>query len=123
MKEVHDHKRVTPEGRVLGAQTARLADNAAAHLARIGEADERCKSCAFRAGTVPNGCLQTQADVVKCLVERVPFGCHQPAGGICHGWYAAQVLMRAKEKATGQSRPNLTCPWEFSPPDEAEEAS
>ena len=42
-----------------------------------GEPDERCKSCAGTYGTVPNGCLQTQLDLTKCIVDR---GCTIPDG-------------------------------------------
>lgn len=124
MKEAHDHHRVTPEGRALGEQMARLTDHSIAQLAAEGEADERCKSCAFRAGTVPNGCHQTQLDALKCVLEDVPFLCHQAdrKGWPCHGWYAARVALGRAEKARGQAL-NVTCPWEFSPPDEAKDGA
>lgn len=91
-----DHGRVSPEGRSMGMQIARMTEPWIAELARNGEPDERCKSCAFRAGTVPNGCLQTQMDVLKAVVERVPFLCHQHDRGRmpCHGWFATQVAIR-----------------------------
>ncbi len=87
MKAASDKNRVTPEGKALGEQMVRLTELWIAHLAADGEADERCKSCAFRAGTVPNGCLQTQMDVLKAVIEKVPFLCHQHdrEGRICHG--------------------------------------
>lgn len=115
-----DHSRVSPEGRAMGAQLARLADRSCTALAQQGEADDRCKSCAFRAGTVPNGCLQTQMDALKAVVENVPFHCHQHdrKGSVCHGWYAAQVAIKQAERARGQKRPAITVPWDFSPPDE-----
>lgn len=117
----HDHSRVSPEGRAVGEQMARLADKACATLAAEGHvADDRCKSCAFRAGTVPNGCLQTQMDAMKAVVEDVPFLCHQKdrKGSICHGWFAAEVALMRAEQARGQPRPVATVPWDFSPPDE-----
>jgi len=122
MKEARDHNRVTPEGRVMGEQMARLTDRSIATLALEGEEDDRCKSCAFRAGTVPNGCLQTQMDALKCVVEDVPFQCHQAdrKGWPCHGWYAARVGVNRAEKARGEAL-TVKCPWEFSPPDEPEE--
>lgn len=115
-----DHSRVSPEGRAMGAQLARLADRSCAALAQQGEADDRCKSCAFRAGTVPNGCLQTQMDALKAVVENVPFHCHQHdrKGSVCHGWFAAQVAITHAERMRGQRRPAITIPWDFSPPDE-----
>jgi hypothetical protein len=107
--ETKNHSRVTPEGRLLGFQTARLTEPAVARLVAEGEADERCKSCAGTYGTVPNGCLQTQADFVKAVVEGVPFLCHQAdrKGWPCHAWYAARVATKGA--------PEAKCPWEFSP--------
>ncbi len=94
---VNDHHRVSPEGRALGASMANLANKASAILALQGEPDERCKSCAFTAGTVPNGCIQTQMDVLKAVTERVPFMCHQPSHNVCHGWYASVVAIKLTE--------------------------
>ena len=114
----NDHKRVTLEGRAAGEQIVRMTEPAIAALAADGEPDERCKSCAFRIGTVPNGCIQTQLDALKCVVEGVPFCCHQEdrRGHPCHGWYAARVAVQRAEKAQGRALA-VTCPWEFSPPD------
>lgn len=114
----HDHKRVTPEGRAAGFNLVRLTEPTIAQLAREGEPDERCKSCAFRLGTVPNGCLQTQLDAMKAVIEDVPFLCHQAdrKGWPCHGWFAARVAINAAEKRRGTPL-KVTCPWDFSPPD------
>lgn len=119
-----DHSRVSPEGRAMGAQLSRLADRSCAALAQQGEVDERCKSCAFRVDTVPNGCLQTQMDALKAVVENVPFLCHQNdrTGSVCHGWFAAEVAIVRAEQARGQRRPAITVPWDFSPPDEPSKA-
>lgn len=113
-----DHHRVTPEGRAAGAQLVRLTEPTIARLAAEGEPDERCKSCAFRPGTVPNGCLQTQLDALKAVVEGVPFLCHQADRGRapCHGWFAARVAIREAEQRKGPLK--VTCPWNFSPPDQ-----
>lgn len=102
----------------MGAQLARLTEPWIKRLAAQGEADARCKSCAFTPGTVPNGCLQTQLDALKAVVENVPFLCHQHdrKGSPCHGWFAAQVGMRAAEKRKGPFQ-HAKVPWEFSPPD------
>jgi hypothetical protein len=113
MKEAHDHQRVSPEGRHIGELTAKVADRCAAKLEAEGEPDERCKTCAFRAGTVPNGCLQTQADAIKAVIEDVPFLCHQNLNTICHGWFAIGVQMNGRVGSV---------PWEFSPPDQPEPA-
>lgn len=113
-----DHSRVCPKGRALGSQLVQITEPWVAELASQGEPDMRCKSCAFRAGTVPNGCLQTQMDALKAVVEDVPFQCHQHdrRGSICHGWFAARVGITANEEAKG-SFPVASVPWEFSTPD------
>jgi hypothetical protein len=68
----------TAEGRALGAELARLADIEEERLReRFPRAHRRCGDCALRAGTVPNGCPETLMDVVKGLVENVPFYCHK----------------------------------------------
>lgn len=121
MKEAHDHKRVTPEGRALGEQLVRLTEPAIEALVAQDEPDERCKSCAFRLGTVPNGCVQTQADALKAVVEDVPFLCHQAdkLHQLCHGWYAARWAVRLAEIKNGPL-PLGKCPWPFSQPDPVE---
>ncbi|CAN7339750.1 hypothetical protein LJR074_001929 [Acidovorax sp. LjRoot74] len=118
MDHTKDHCRVTPEGRAIGAQWVRFVEPVIAHLAAQGEPDERCKSCAFRPGTVPNGCLQTMADVTKAVLEQTPFSCHVhrcPDGipKLCAGWLASQW--------GAADRPVTPCKWEFSPPDEEEQ--
>lgn len=110
-----DHKRVSPIGRAVGEQLVRLTEPVIAKLAAEGDEDERCKSCAFRAGTVPNGCAQTMLDVMKCVIEQKPFYCHveKYADGsekVCHGWFAARWAIG--------DRPPGVAPWDFSPPDE-----
>lgn len=111
--------RVTPEGRAAGFQLAMLTEPAIADLVREGEPDERCKSCAFRLGTVPNGCIQTQLDALKAVVEDKLFMCHQAdrKGKACHGWFAARVAVDRAELERGTKFP-VECPWDFSPPDE-----
>jgi hypothetical protein len=119
MNGTKGHHRVTPEGKMIGALMVRLAEAEIARLAIEGEPDERCASCAFRLGTVPNGCPQTQMDVSKAVAEKVPFMCHavkQIGTKVCHGWFAA-----VRE---AQRRPNFAMLAEhtrkipFSPPDE-----
>ena len=113
-----DKSRVTSEGKELGEQMVRLTEAWIAALNAEGEPDERCKSCAFRLGTVPNGCIQTQMDVLKAVVENVPFLCHQHdrEGSICHGWFAARVGIVQSEKQRGDKF-EVVVPWEFSPSD------
>jgi hypothetical protein len=120
MKEARNPNRVTPEGRAVGEQIARLTEPAIQRLAAEGEPDERCRSCAFRAGTVPNGCPQTMADVVKAVIEHTPFHCHVDKyrdghPKVCHGWFAAAWAQGGK--------PPGKVPWEFSEPDEKEATS
>jgi hypothetical protein len=112
-----DHKRVSPEGKRIGALMARIAEREVGSLALQGEPDERCASCAFRVGTVPNGCIQTQSDVIKAVAEDVPFLCHAHRKQvICWGWFAARRVVDRMERARGEKLP--PAPWEFSPPDE-----
>lgn len=82
--------RATPEGHQLGVHLARFCDDAEP-VARLKAPDirPRCASCAFRAGPhVQNGSPQTQMDALKCVIERTPFLCHEPAhyGEPCAGW-------------------------------------
>src|SRR4051812_24548724 len=102
--------RLTPEGRKLGAALAQLADKADQELrAKSPEIGERCASCAFREGTVPNGCAETVMDALKCVMEGIPFLCHQVKDGkvaLCAGWYVSQAMLIDK--------PKLPTPWPFS---------
>ena len=64
----------TPEGRALGKQLARFfALEEPAHKARFPGSAERCKSCAFREGTFPNGCPETTLDALRCSISGDPF--------------------------------------------------
>lgn len=85
--------RPTAEGRALGVELARFADAAAAEHPEL---PERCRTCAFRLGTVPNGCVTTQMDALKCAIEGIVFLCHERPmdgpncpivdGSLCAGW-------------------------------------
>lgn len=95
----------TPEGIQLGANHVRLLGK------KFREDDDRCRSCAFRLGTLPNGSPTTQMDILKCVMEGVPFHCHSHDGGygadkLCHGYVMAR-------EGIGGERPGL-CPWSFS---------
>lgn len=120
MKEAHDHWRVCEVGKKAGEIMASAADIGFAILEAAGEPVECCKSCAFRRGTVPNGCAQTQTDVMKAVLEGKSFMCHVNTieGGmrdICQGWFAARQHPNIKDKS-------ILCNWEFSPPDDAAHA-
>jgi hypothetical protein len=71
-----DYSRISGFGRLLGLFLVKLCEPTIAKLITDGEPDERCSTCAFRAGTVPNGCEQTVMDAVKCVKEDVVFRCH-----------------------------------------------
>lgn len=116
--------RVSKDGQMLGKLTAALAEQGQRQLAAQGLSnlalpamrDEMCPSCACRAGTVPNGCLQTQLDLLKCTIEGKPFLCHAPRDGkMCAGW----VGVRAAHVANPLPKQvqELTAAWEYSPPD------
>lgn len=110
-----EHNRVSPEGKKMGEQMARLCDRESKKFIAEGEwtEDERCASCAFRLGTVPNGCLQTQLDVMKAVMEHEAFFCHMvdtPGTKVCAGWFASVQAVKHK--------PKVICPWPYSPPDD-----
>jgi hypothetical protein len=64
---------ITPEGRALGAQIARICDTELA-----GKTDNRCGTCAGRAGDhLANGSEATLMFFVKAAAERTPFWCHE----------------------------------------------
>lgn len=96
-----------PLGIQVGAKLARMTEPAVAALVEEGEPDERCSTCAFRAGTLPNGCIETVADAMKCGMEGEPFYCHDSRrkGKTCHGWYAMRVAYGGSE---------TPMPWKFS---------
>lgn len=112
-----DHSRVSDEGKKIGHTMSRLADAGVVFLSANDEPDTRCKTCAYRSGTIPNGCLQTQMDAMKATLEGVAFQCHHVAKGkdkpLCHGWYASRVFLRISGAPMNQKTP-----WDFSPPDE-----
>lgn len=120
-----DHARVSPEGKAIGASTARFARlgrqlldrEGLSNLNLPGARDEMCASCACRPGTVPNGCLQTQLDFLKAVVDGKQFLCHAPLDGrMCAGYVAA----RAQQVATPMPEQitNLLAKHEYSPPDD-----
>lgn len=120
-----DHSRVSPEGRAMGKSAARLAELGYARLRALGLADAKatalradmCKSCACRPGTVPNGCLQTQMDLLKAAAEGKPFQCHAPRDGkLCAGWLRVRAEIVARPLPP-QLLAELAA-WDYSPPDD-----
>lgn len=122
------HPRVTPEGQVLGKLSAWLEEAGMHRLQRLGldkfnppkSRAEMCSTCACRPDTVPNGCLQTQLDFLKAVIEGRPFLCHAPAdGSLCKGWMRARAAHVANPiPAEIQA---IAAAWEYSPPDEPNE--
>ena len=110
------HKRTSKEGYTIGKMNARLAELGQRFLDDDEEPGEMCKTCAFRLNTVPNGCLQTQMDVMKSLKENRPFTCHhkEREGEICHGRFAAEVYLR-RNPTMRQLMPQTDYP--YSPED------
>lgn len=92
----------TEEGQALGAELARLADGALLQL--NGAVLERCATCAFRAGTMANGCAATLMNALKCAMEgEESFYCHEKnrEGCVCAGYLALRFSQPVK------------APWEF----------
>lgn len=119
------HSRVSPQGQAMGKSAARLAELGLTRLQAEGLTDlnlpmlrdEMCKTCACRAGAVPNGCLQTQMDFLKAVVEGLPFLCHAPKDGrVCAGWVRARAEIVANPMP--QQVVALLAKVEYSPPDE-----
>ena len=110
--------RPTARGRELGKSLAKLADKAEASSGkRFPNQVNRCKTCAFRAGTIPNGCEETLMDAIKCVMEGVSFYCHETKGGdkpLCAGWFQSQGELIGK--------PKLPTPWPFTDDKDAWEA-
>lgn len=106
----------------MGASSARMVVRGQNILADAGLADlseitsvrgQMCASCAGRAGTVPNGCLQTQMDLLKAAAEGAPFLCHAPHDGrICAGWIAMRAFIAANPLPAEALA--LIAKWEFS---------
>ena len=119
------HSRVTAQGRSMGKSAARLASLGEGVLAVSGLTklnmpmlrDEMCKSCACQLGSVPNGCLQTQMDFLKAVVDGKPFLCHAPKDGrMCAGWIRARAAH--VESPMSPEIQALIAKWEYSPPDD-----
>lgn len=119
MASVKQRNRVTPDGQRIGEQLSRMTDIEVGKLITEGEweKDERCASCAFRHGTVPNGCAQTQMDALKAVLERKTFSCHVARDGCAAGVHACMGWFAAMQFKGGAKRPAVECPWEFSQPD------
>lgn len=120
------HHRVCSKGKFLGRLSSETAKVGRMMLEREGLAtmnlpgvrDEMCASCASRRGTVPNGCLQTQLDFLKSVVEGDRFCCHAPRDGrLCAGFIAARAYL--VKHPLPEAMVEMLRGWEYSPPDEA----
>jgi hypothetical protein len=102
--------RPTPEGIAIGKELARLTDRAEeANREKFPNAKERCGTCAYRLGTIPNGCAETVMDALKCALEFRTFMCHETmvkgqCTKVCTGWL---ILCSA-------SRGKVEAPWSYS---------
>jgi hypothetical protein len=104
-----------PLGAEAGSHLARfVAAERAAHPERYRNLTEPCGTCAFRAGTLPNQCLATVADALKCVMEGDRFLCHESPvdadgehTGVCMGW----AVLRG---ATPKRDEPLKMPWDYS---------
>lgn len=117
--------RVSAEGKMLGQFSAAAAARGNDALRRAGllphrmpgARDEMCASCACRAGTIPNGCMQTQLDFLKTVIEGERFLCHAPKDGrICAGWMGARAAHVAHPFP--DTLVALAKGWEYSPADD-----
>lgn len=99
----------------MGEHLARFADMADAEQRKqFPKMKERCVTCAFRKGTIPNGCPEAVMDALKCVIEGVDFMCHhspKDAMEPCMGWF----LLMSQSKKTGKA------PWPFATQDWTEE--
>ena len=84
--------RPTPEGIELGKEFVRMLGPDIERLENMGVIPERCKSCALRLGTIPNGCPQTLMDFMECTRgDDTDFLCHTD-GQLCSGFMAAKIV-------------------------------
>lgn len=124
------HPRVTPQGRAMGKSATRLASLGLKRLEAEGLTnlglpmlrDDMCQSCACQPDTVPNGCLQTQMDLLKSAAEGRPFLCHAPKDGrMCAGW--ARVRAEIVANPLPAEAMALLAKWDYSPPDEDQDTA
>lgn len=124
-----DHSRVCETGKKLGKLTARMVELGRMQLASQGllninmrfMRDEMCTTCACRRSTVPNGCLQTQMDFLKAVIDGKKFLCHAPLDGkMCAGYIAARAHYVANPLPA--QIVTMVSEWEYSPPDSASKA-
>lgn len=98
--------RPTEIGRKLGDQLARLTEVALIEVKKkFPNHKEPCGTCAFRRGTIPNGCPETVMDALKCTLEQsADFHCHEEKGQLCAGFMICLTAGKRQVKV----------PWEYS---------
>jgi hypothetical protein len=122
--KIKQRDRVTELGQNLGRFSAFLAERGTLVLEKAGllglelpfQKTQMCNSCACRTGTIPNGCEQTQLDLLKAAAEGEAFLCHAPNDGkLCAGWASvrAQIVAQPLPKEMLQ----ILHEHEYSPPD------
>lgn len=118
------HHRVSKEGMAMGERAVKLAKLGHEILKKYGLdkeefpyiRSEMCPTCACVEGSVPNGCLQTQLDFLKSVVEGKKFLCHSPKDGkLCAGWVRARAQVAANPMP--EDVVNFLSKWEYSPHD------
>ena len=79
----------TPDSIEMGRHLSRFADQEEpAMLARMPRQLSRCHGCAFTLGSEANRSPGTLMVALKCVLEGVPFDCHENVGERCAGWLA-----------------------------------
>lgn len=88
--------RPTLEGKKLGALINKFTDPA------MLDRYPRCASCAFREGSIPNGCGATLIKAVECVAMEETFYCHEVKDvdgepyRVCGGYLAAVASKNAE---------------------------
>jgi hypothetical protein len=95
----------TPEGFEHGYHLSRFVDTEERERGPLASGQERCITCAFRCGTYPSGSPTTTMDALKCVMEGVPFMCHEDTNKVCSGY----ALLRRADPAR-----KTIMPWPFS---------
>lgn len=90
-----DNKRISDCGLRIGKVTRSFSEKGQQILDTENEEYNLCKTCAFRKDSVPNGCVQTQMDILKALKEKDSFYCHDTRRKheVCDGFFAALLLL------------------------------
>jgi len=112
----------SPEGAMLGVQLAVMVSiELEAMRHKYPNHREPCGTCAFSKGTVPNRCVATVMDALKCAIEQREFRCHE-THEMCCGW----LLMCGAQNQVTKNFLNLAgegkhkAPWDWSVTDEDE---